>query len=159
MGIETERKFLVTGDFLSHFVSATRLTQGYLCRDPERTVRVRVDDGEKKAWITIKGLTSTDGMTRSEWEYEIPVKEGHALLKLPGVQSLSKVRYLVPVEDGYYKYEVDVFLGMNQGLVVAEIEFLRGDPHVVVPDWVGEEVTGDPRYYNSSLIDNPYTKW
>ena len=157
MGIETERKFLVTGDFLSHFTSATRLTQGYLSRDPERTVRVRVDSGEKEAWITIKGLSSPDGMSRSEWEYDIPYTEGLAMLNLPGVQSLSKVRYLVPV--GHYEYEVDVFLGMNQGLVIAEVEFTAGDPDVEVPIWVGEEVTGDVRYYNSSLIDNPYTKW
>lgn len=157
MGIETERKFLVDGDFLSHFTTATRLTQGYLSRDPERTVRVRVDEGAKKAWVTIKGLSSPDGMSRSEWEYEIPVKDGLEMLSLPGVKSISKVRYLVPVR--YYTYEVDVFLGMNQGLVVAEVEFFLGDTDVEVPDWIGEEVTGDPRYYNSSLIDNPYTKW
>lgn len=158
MGIETERKFLVTGDFLSKFTTANRITQGYLCRDPARTVRIRVNDSLKTAYITVKGLSSPDGMSRDEWEYEIPHVDGIAMLKICGDEILSKVRYLVPT-DGCYNYEVDVFLGMNQGLVVAEVEFVAGDLNVFVPDWVGEEVTGDNRYYNSQLIDNPYTKW
>ena len=158
MGIETERKFLVDGDFLSHFSTASRITQGYLGTDPEKTIRVRVDEGAKKAWITVKGLSTPDGMSRSEWEYEIPVKDGLAMLSLPGVKCLSKVRYLVPVK-GHRTFEVDVFLGMNQGLVVAEIEFIPSDPVIDIPDWIGQEVTGELRYYNSSLIENPYTKW
>lgn len=161
MGIETERKFLVDGDFLSSFTSVNRITQGYLSRDPERTVRIRLNETDTKAFITIKGKSTPDGLSRYEWEYEVPYREGQQMLNICGSNVLSKVRYIVPVNGSVYNYsyEVDVFLGMNQGLVVAEVEFNAGDPYVVVPDWVGQEVTGDPRYYNSQLIDNPYTKW
>lgn len=155
MGIETERKFLVTGDFLSHCETASRLTQGYLSLDPEKTVRVRTDG--QRGWMTVKGISSSDGLSRSEWEYEIPYRDALQMLALPNVQSLSKVRYRVPFES--YTFEVDVFLGMNQGLVIAEVEFTLGDQDVPYPSWCGDEVTGDARYYNSSLITNPYTKW
>lgn len=161
MGIETERKFLVDGDFLSRFTSVSRITQGYLSRDPERTVRIRLNESDAKAFLTIKGKSTPDGLSRAEWEYEVPYQQGEQMLKICGSNVLSKVRYLVPIVSYMYTYtyEVDVFLGMNQGLVVAEVEFNAGDPYVPVPDWVGQEVTGDPRYYNSELIDNPYTKW
>lgn len=156
MATEIERKFLVDGDFLSHFTKAIRITQGYISTDPSRTIRVRYTS-ENECFLTIKGKSTDDGLSRSEWEYAIPLHEGKQMLKTMGGPTISKVRYLVPYD--YVTFEVDVFLGMNQGLVVAEVELIHTDQQVHLPDWVGEEVTGDPRYYNSALLQNPYTKW
>ena len=155
MAQEIERKFLVAGDFKSAAKKATRITQGYLSSVPERTVRVRVK-GEK-GFITIKGIGSESGASRFEWEKEIPVAEVQDLLKIcePGV--IDKTRYLVEV--GEHTYEVDEFYGDNEGLVVAEVELSSEDEGFVKPEWLGEEVTGDVKYYNSMLMKNPYKNW
>ena len=152
---EIERKFLVAGDFKSSATSFVRITQGYLNSAPERTVRVRVKGD--KGFLTIKGRASDDGLTRFEWEKEIPVQEADELLKLcePGI--IDKKRYLV--EAGKHTYEVDEFYGDNEGLVVAEVELAAADELFVKPEWLGLEVTGDVRYYNSSLMKNPYKNW
>lgn len=156
MAQEIERKFLVVADeFKSQASKQTRITQGYLSSVPERTVRVRVK-GEK-GFITIKGIGSASGASRYEWEKEIPVEEVNELLKIcePGV--IDKTRY--EVKNGLFKFEVDEFYGENQGLTVAEIELNSEDDSFEKPNWLGEEVTGDVKYYNSMLMKNPYTKW
>lgn len=156
MAQEIERKFLVVADdFKSQASKQTRITQGYLSSVPERTVRVRVK-GEK-GFITIKGIGSESGASRYEWEKEIPVEEVNELLKIcePGV--IDKTRY--EVKNGIFKFEVDEFYGENQGLTVAEIELNSEDDSFEKPSWLGEEVTGDVKYYNSMLMKNPFTKW
>lgn len=155
MATETERKFLVAGDFTEAVRQADRIVQGYLCAVPERTVRVRIR--EEKAFLTIKGGTNGKGFTRSEFEYEIPVSDAEALLSLcePGV--IEKVRHLVPFAG--HTWEVDVFSGCNEGLVMAEIELNREDESFEKPDWLGEEVTGLTRYYNGRLSAYPYKAW
>lgn len=154
---EIERKFLIDGDFKKDAFKATRITQGYLNSSPERTVRVRIK-GEK-GFITIKGVGDATGVARFEWEKEIPVEEAQALLKLaePGV--IDKTRYLVRSADGLHTWEVDEFHGDNEGLTMAEIELSSIDEAFDKPSWLGEEVTGDPRYYNSSLKNHPYKDW
>lgn len=156
MAQEIERKFLVVSDeFKSLASKQTRITQGYLSSVPERTVRVRTK-GEK-GFITIKGIGNASGASRYEWEKEIPVAEVQELLKIcePGV--IDKTRYEVKV--GIHTYEVDEFYGENQGLTVAEIELSSEEDDFQKPSWLGEEVTGDVKYYNSMLMKNPYTKW
>lgn len=155
MAQEIERKFLVKGEFKPLANKQTRITQGYLSSVPERTVRVRIKGD--KGFITIKGIGSQSGASRYEWEKEIPVEEVNELLKIcePGV--IDKIRYLVTV--GKHTFEVDEFFGDNQGLTVAEIELNAEDEAFQKPNWLGEEVTGDSRYYNSMLMKNPYTKW
>lgn len=155
MGLEIERKFLVAGEFRSSAKKATRITQGYLCSVPERTVRVRVK-GEK-GFITVKGIGSDSGASRFEWEKEIPVDEVKELLKIcePGV--IDKTRYLV--DCGNHTFEVDEFYGDNEGLVVAEVELSDENEEFSRPEWLGEEVTGDKKYYNSMLKKNPYKNW
>ena len=155
MGLEIERKFLVIGDFKKFASKATRIVQGYLSSVPERTVRVRIKGD--KGFITIKGIGSTSGATRYEWEKEIPTNEVEELLKIcePGV--IDKTRYLVNVGD--HTFEVDEFYGENDGLVLAEIELSSESEKFEKPEWLGEEVTGDTRFYNSMLMKNPYTKW
>jgi len=155
MAQEIERKFLVTGEFKKYAVKQTRITQGYLSSVPERTVRVRVK-GEK-GFITIKGVGNESGASRYEWEKEIPVSEVQELLKIcePGV--IDKTRYNIPM--GEYIFEVDEFYGENQGLIVAEIELKSESDVFEKPEWLGQEVTGDVKYYNSMLMKNPYTKW
>jgi adenylate cyclase len=153
MASEIERKFLVTGDFRPFAVSQHRIVQGYLTTNPDCTVRVRrMDD---KAFLTIKGGSSADGLERAEWEYEIPATDAEAMLALPGIQSLAKVRFKVPL--GAHTWEVDVFEGVNAGLIVAEIELGSRDEAFERPEWLGDEVTGDARYYNSRLLAQPYT--
>jgi adenylate cyclase len=155
MAQEIERKFLVRGDFKSMAVKETRITQGYLSSVPERTVRVRIKGN--KGFITIKGIGSASGASRYEWEKEIPVSEIEELLKIcePGV--IDKTRFLV--KAGPHTYEVDEFYGENEGLVVAEIELSSEDEGFEKPEWLGEEVTGDVKYYNSMLMKNPFTQW
>ena len=155
MAQEIERKFLVVGDFKASAFKQTRITQGYLSSVPERTVRVRVK-GEK-GFITIKGIGSESGASRFEWEKEIPVAEVQELLKLcePGV--IDKTRYLV--KAGEHTFEVDEFYGDNEGLTVAEVELSSEDEPFVKPAFVGREVTGDARYYNSQLMKHPFTTW
>ena len=155
MGKETERKFLVKGDFKPFLSKQTRIVQGYLSSVPERTVRVRIKGD--KGYITIKGIGNASGASRFEWEKEVPVNEIEELLKIcePGV--IEKIRYLV--KAGPHKFEVDEFHGDNQGLVLAEIELGSETEAFQKPAWLGEEVTGDTRYYNSMLMKNPFTRW
>lgn len=144
---EIERKFLVTGDFKQDACDSFRLVQGYISTDPDRTVRVRIK-GEQ-GFLTIKGRSSLDGLSRYEWEKEIPVSEALELMNLCVSGVIDKTRYLVPCGD--HTYEVDVFHGANEGLVLAEIELSDELEAFEKPFWLGEEVTGDVRYYNSML--------
>jgi len=155
MAQEIERKFLVKGDFKQDAHKETRITQGYLSSVPERTVRVRIKGNQ--GFITIKGIGNASGASRYEWEKEIPVSEVEALLQIcePGV--IDKSRY--QVKSGNHTFEVDEFYGENQGLVVAEVELKSESDVFEKPEWLGEEVTGDKKYYNSMLMKNPYTKW
>ena len=156
MAQEIEKKFLVSSEaFKAEATKQTRITQGYLSSIPERTVRVRVKG--TKGFITIKGIGNESGASRYEWEKEIPVEEVQELLKIcePGV--IDKTRY--EVKAGKYTFEIDEFYGENQGLTVAEIELSSENDSFDKPAWVGEEVTGDVKYYNSMLMKNPYTKW
>jgi adenylate cyclase len=152
---EIERKFLVKEGFKQFAFTHTRITQGYLSSIPERIVRIRIN-GEK-GFITIKGVSNLSGMSRYEWEKEIPVQEARELLALcePGV--IDKTRYLVQV--GKFTFEVDEFYGENEGLVIAEVELSSEEELFEKPDWLGKEVTGDKRYYNSKLAKNPFSKW
>ena len=155
MAQEIEKKFLVAGEVKESAKKATRITQGYLSSVPERTVRVRVK-GEK-GYITVKGIGNDSGASRFEWEKEIPVEDVRDLLKIcePGV--IDKTRYLVDC-DGH-TFEVDEFYGDNEGLVVAEVELSDENEAFTRPSWLGEEVTGDKKYYNSMLMKNPYKNW
>jgi CYTH domain-containing protein len=151
--IEIERKFLVTSDaFLREAVNSYRISQGYLNTHPERTVRVRLKD--QKGFITIKGKSNAEGTTRSEWEYAIPKMDAKELLKVCEPVIIEKVRYEIPYED--HMFEVDVFLGSHQGLVIAEIELSDADESFPKPEWLGEEVTGDNKYYNAFLSKSVY---
>ena len=155
MAKEIERKFLVNGDFKSEAFKSIRIIQGYLSSVPERTVRVRVKGD--KGFITIKGIGNASGITRYEWEKEIPVEDVKELLLIcePGV--IDKTRYLV--KAGEYTFEVDEFHGYNEGLIVAEVELPDENAPFERPDWLGEEVTGDSRYYNAALSVNPFKTW
>lgn len=152
---EIERKFLVCGDFKKYSFKESRITQGYLNSAPERTVRVRICSG--RGFITIKGIST--GATRFEWEKEIPLADAEELLELSEPGKIDKTRYLVRNTDGIHIWEVDEFHGDNEGLVVAEVELSYPDEAFDKPDWLGDEVTDDPRYYNSTLKDKPYTTW
>ncbi len=155
MAREIEKKFLVDGDFKAHVSTEMRITQGYLSSVPERTVRVRVKGD--KGFITIKGIGNKSGASRYEWEKEIPVSEVKELLEIcePGV--IDKTRYVV--NFGGLSFEVDEFYGDNEGLTVAEVELESEDQSFEKPEWLGEEVTGDVKYYNSMLMKNPYKNW
>lgn len=155
MAQEIERKFLVVGDFKQYAKKSEHIVQGYLNSTPERTVRVRIKDD--KGYMTVKGISSPSGVSRFEWEKEIPVNEARELINIcePGV--IDKVRHLVDV--GEHIFEVDEFYGDNEGLVLAEIELSTEEEEFAKPDWLGEEVTGDIRYYNSMLMKNPYKGW
>lgn len=154
MGIEIERKFLLAGDGWRGLGTPTLMRQGYLVADAVRTVRVRIE-GER-AVITVKGKST--GASRGEWEYAIPVPDAAELLDGLCEQPLvEKVRHRI--EHAGHVWEVDEFLGLNAGLVVAEIELGAEDEAFDKPDWIGREVTGEKRYYNSSLIRHPYSEW
>ena len=154
MGVEIERKFLLTNEGWRGQGHPTLMRQGYLVADPVRTVRVRIE-GER-AVITIKGKST--GASRGEWEYEIPVPDATELLDgLCEQPQVEKIRHRI--EHAGHTWEVDEFLGLNAGLVVAEIELDAEDEAFEKPDWIGAEVTGDKRYYNSSLIRMPYSQW
>ncbi len=156
MGRETERKFLVKGsDYQKDAFRSMRMTQGYLNSAPERSVRIRLC-GES-GYITVKGPTEADGISHFEWEKEIPYNEAQDLLQLcePGV--IDKTRYYV--RTGQHIFEVDEFHGENKGLVIAEIELREANETFELPAWLGEEVTGDVRYYNASLTHTPYSRW
>jgi CYTH domain-containing protein len=147
MSKEIERKFLVTGEFKPKAFAQYRIMQGYISRVSGRTVRIRLCDN--KAYLTIKGASDVSGMERYEWEKEISFSEAQQLIKLcePGI--IEKTRYLV--RSGKHIFEIDEFHGANQGLVIAEIELESKEEAFVKPNFIGKEVTGDKRYYNSQL--------
>lgn len=152
--LEIERKFLIANDDWKQDVSnSTIIKQGYLNSTPERTVRIRVR-GEK-AYLTIKG--KNENLTRKEFEYEIPLAEGNELLMLCEKPIIEKIRHLVKIE--HHTWEIDVFDGENKGLIVAEIELTSENELFTKPNWLGDEVSNDVRYYNSALIRFPYSKW
>lgn len=157
MAQEIERKFLVVGDFKAEAFGVTHIIQGYLSSALERIVRVRVKD--EKGFITIKGVANASGVSRFEWEKEIPVEEAMQLLELCESGVIDKSRFLVRNTDGKHTWEVDEFHGDNEGLVVAEIELTAENEPFDKPSWLGEEVTGNPRYFNSMLKKNPYKNW
>jgi len=156
MAQEIERKFLVKDEsYISEAFEATHIAQGYLCLEPGRTVRVRIR-GEK-GYITVKGPLSQSGMSRYEWEEEIPLEEAGQMIALCSKGLIDKTRYLVNYEG--HTFEVDKFHGDNEGLTIAEIELKSEDEDFSRPHWLGEEVTGDRRYYNSQLVNNPSSRW
>jgi adenylate cyclase len=151
MPSEIERKFLVTGDFPRD--ESTEITQGYLSLDPLRTIRVRAESG--KAMLNIKGKTV--GITRAEFEYSIPLDEAETLLKLSLETIIEKTRYRV--RQNFHTWEIDVFKGANEGLIVAEIELQSEAEEFEKPEWLGEEVSTDPRYTNARLATTPFKAW
>lgn len=156
MAQEIERKYLLIDESFKQTVrKEQRIIQGYLSSVPERTVRVRVKGD--KGFITIKGIGNESGASRYEWEKEISTQEAQELLNIcePGV--IDKTRYLVDYQG--LVFEVDEFYGDNQGLTVAEVELESEGQSFEKPQWLGEEVTGDVKYYNSMLMKTPYTKW
>jgi len=154
--IEIERKFLTTTDkFKSVAFKQTRINQGYLSSVPDRTVRVRIK-GEK-GFLTIKGASNESGLSRFEWEKEIPIEEAAALLKLCEKGIIDKTRFEVKV--GNHIFEIDEFYGENNGLIIAEIELSSENETFEKPIWIGKEVTEDRRYYNSYLSQNPFANW
>lgn len=153
MGKEIERKFLVSGDDWRSLGKAIRYRQGYLSSTKERVVRVRTIDDS--GFLTIKGIT--EGLSRLEFEYDIPADDAGSLLDLCEKPLIEKTRTKVPI--GKLVWEVDEFFGDNAGLIVAEVELEDESQSVDLPSWIGEEVSGDPRYFNSNLIKNPYTSW
>lgn len=154
MGKEIERKFLIKNDGWRGLASGVTYRQGYLPTVKERTVRVRTVGG--KGFLTIKGVTT--GVTRAEFEYEIPATDANAMLdglcERPLIEK-SRCR----IEHGGLVWEVDEFFGENQGLVIAEVELAHEGQRIDLPSWVGEEVSDDPRYFNSNLTRNPFTRW
>lgn len=154
MGVEIERKYLVAGDtWKSEVLQSLKLKQGYLQTEPERTVRIRISG--YKAFLTIKG--KTEGISRVEFEYEVPTEEALDLLKLSANTPIEKTRHIIKV-DGHV-WEIDVFEGANHGLVLAEVELQSEDEQIVLPSWIGPEVSDDPRYFNSHLSQNPFNEW
>lgn len=154
--IEIERKFRVTSNaFKTKAIKVIPIIQGYLNSDPERSVRIRLY-GES-AVLTVKGKSSETGLSRLEWEKEITTAEAKSLLPLCETPPLEKLRYKVPFGD--HMYEVDVFSGVNSGLVLAEIELSSEDEQFAKPEWLGQEVSGDPKYYNTQLSMLPFSQW
>lgn len=154
MAQEIERKYLVKGQAWKQGVKGTVYRQGYLSSVKERVVRVRTI--ENKGFLTIKGITK--GVSRSEFEYEISVADANLMLDdICEKPLIEKTRYKVPV--GGLVFEIDEFFGENAGLVVAEVELQDEDQKIDLPYWIGAEVSGDPRYFNSNLIKHPFTKW
>ena len=154
MAQEIERKYLVVGEFKDLAHNSMHLIQGYIASG-KRTVRVRI--GDSGAWLTIKGPSRNGGLSRYEWEKEIDAKEAMELLQLAEGAVIDKVRYYVDYEG--HTIEVDEFHGDNEGLVMAEIELQSEDERVVLPKWLGREVTGEKRFYNSHLRTHPYCEW
>lgn len=154
--IEIERKFLVTSDaFKSDALRKNHIAQGYLNSTPERTVRVRIKGGA--GYLTIKGKSNETGLSRFEWEKEIPLAEAKALLLLCEKGIIEKIRYEVQV--GKHLFEVDEFFGENEGLLLAEVELQSESEFFEKPNWLGYEVTQDQRYYNSYISKHPFTSW
>lgn len=154
--VEIERKFLVKDDrFKKQSFKKFRITQGFLNTNPERIVRIRLKGD--KGFITVKGKSSEDGLVRFEWEKEITRAESIKLLELCEDVKIDKTRYLVDVET--HIFEIDVFHGENEGLVIAEIELNSEEENFTKPKWLGREVTGNTKYYNSQLSKQPYSTW
>ena len=154
--VEIERKFLVKNDsFKKEAFAKNHIAQGYLSSVPERTVRVRIK-GEK-GFLTIKGASNDSGLSRFEWEKEIPVSEAKSLLLLCEKGVIDKIRF--EIKKGNHVFEVDEFYNDNEGLIVAEIELDSENDTFEKPDWLGKEVTGDIRYYNAYLSKNPFKNW
>ena len=155
MGIEIERKYLIATDDWRDLAEGVDYRQGYLSTVKERTVRVRTV-GEQ-GFLTVKGVSL--GATRAEFEYEIPVQDAHELLDELCLRPLiEKRRFKLPFAGGLI-WEIDEFFGENHGLIVAEVELESEDQSIDLPSWIGEEVTGDPRYFNANLVANPFTAW
>jgi CYTH domain-containing protein len=152
---EIERKFLVAGDFRPFAVRCSRMVQGYLCSDKERTVRVRICDN--RGFLTVKSAANERGWSRYEFEQAIPPDDAEELLALCLPGTIDKVRHWI--RAGRHTWEVDVFHGENEGLVVAEIELASEEDTFERPDWLGEEVTGDLKYYNAMLARHPFNRW
>ena len=156
MSLEIERKFLVkNNDFKKVAFQQKTLQQGYLNSDKHRTVRVRISDNQ--GFITVKGVSNASGTTRFEWEKEIDVKEAMQLLTLCEPNIIEKTRFLV--KNGTHVFEIDEFFGANKGLLIAEIELTSENETFEKPSWLGEEVTGNPIYYNASLSKLPFSSW
>lgn len=153
MGIEIERKFLVTGEAWRSMGHSVPLIQGYLAGSNQATARVRI--AGDIAFLTVKGRVKN--LTRQEFEYEIPVADAQAMMDLCHPRVVEKTRYKIPIED--LIWEVDEFAGQNQGLVLAEVELTSPEQSVTLPDWIGLEVSDDPRYFNSYLAVHPYKTW
>lgn len=154
--IEIERKFLVTSeDFKAESFKQTRIIQGFLNTDPERTVRVRLK-GEQ-GFLTVKGKSTDDGLKRFEWEKEISKTDAEALLEICEEGIIDKIRYEVKQEK--HVFEIDEFFGNNEGLIIAEVELEHENDSFKIPHWLGKEVTGNIKYYNSQLSQTPYKTW
>ena len=156
MAQEIERKFLVIGDYKKFATEETRIEQGFLSTVPERTVRVRIKGNQ--GFLTIKGIGNKSGASRFEFEKEISIDDAKDLMDIcePGV--IEKTRFIIPINKGLI-FEIDEFYGENQGLTVAEIELPSEETSFEKPSWLGEEVTGDVRFYNAMLMKNPYKNW
>ena len=154
--IEIERKFLVlSDDFINEAFAYKRIVQAYLNSNPERTVRIRIK--EDKGFLTIKGKGNTTGTTRLEWETEIALQDAEKLLAICESGTVDKIRHEVKV--GNHMYEVDVFAGENEGLIIAEIELGDENENFKKPSWLGKEVTNDERFYNAYLSVKPFKSW
>jgi adenylate cyclase len=156
MTLEIERKFLVKGEFKKFVIKSYKIAQGFLSTVPERTVRVRIKDN--KGFITVKGLSNKSGTTRFEWEKEISLKEAENLLTICEPTIIEKVRHIIPTTNKLY-FEIDEFLGENKDLLIAEIELPSENFQFKKPNWLGKEVTGVVKYYNSMLAKNPFNTW
>jgi len=148
MATETERKFLVKGEFRHLAVKKISITQAYLSIDPDKTIRIRIADD--KAYITIKGRPVGNSISRSEWQFPISLTDATEMLTLCIKGRIVKTRHIIPAGDHFF--EVDVFHEKNDGLVIAEIELSSANEKFEIPEWLGEEVTGNPGYYNANLI-------
>ncbi len=154
--IEIERKYLVTStDFLNKYYTKNDICQGYISSNPERTVRIRTKGD--KGYLTIKGISSLSGASRFEWEKEININEAKELLNLCEKGIIKKTRY--EIKSGKHVIEVDVFYGENEGLIIAEIELENENEVIEKPNWLGNEVTNDERYYNAYLSKIPFKEW
>jgi adenylate cyclase len=148
MGTETERKFLVKGEFRHLAKREINIIQSYLSIDPDKTIRLRISD--EKAFLTIKGRPLKNSITHCEWEVPVPVADAVEMMRLCLPGRIVKTRYLI--QSDRHVFEVDVFHEKNEGLIIAEIELVSDDEQFTKPDWLGEEVTGNPQYYNANLI-------
>jgi len=156
MALEIERKFLVKNDNFKALAKKTiYIKQVYLTTESDCVVRIRIAD--ERAVLTIKGKNKNNSIAHNEWEYDIPLEDAQEMMKMCGSKNIRKTRYLVAI--GKHVFEIDVFHGENEGLVVAEVELTAEDEFFDCPDWIGEEVTAKERYYNAYLAQHPYKEW